>query len=140
MSDKLLDNVMTFETVTRDIRVAVQSYFLDERSSPETDRFIWAYRIRIVNEGADIVTLLNRHWIITNGKGEVEEVRGAGVVGEHPRLEPGESFTYTSGTPLTTPSGFMVGTYEFVNEAGEQFHVDIPAFSLDSPHAELRIN
>ncbi len=140
MEDDLLDNVMTFEAITRHIRVAVQSYYLMEQSRPELEQHVWAYRIRITNEGLETVTLLNRHWIITDGNGMVTEVKGPGVVGEQPRLTPQDRFIYTSGTPLNTPTGFMTGSYEMQNENGELFDVDIPTFSLDSHHTEQKIN
>ncbi|MEQ9326322.1 MAG: Co2+/Mg2+ efflux protein ApaG, partial [Rhodospirillales bacterium] len=102
---------------------------------PGEHRFVWAYQIRIENQSPETVQLLTRHWRITDAQGRVQEVRGDGVVGEQPILEPGQTFEYTSGCPLATPSGFMVGTYEMKAENGERFDIDIPAFSLDSPHS-----
>lgn len=125
---------------TREIRVSVESAFLDEHSSPSDDHYVWAYRVRIENEGSSTVQLLSRHWKITDGRGRLQEVRGAGVVGEQPVLEPGESFEYTSGTPLPTPSGIMLGTYGMRGQDGERFDIEIPAFSLDSPHDVKRVN
>lgn len=125
---------------TREIRVSVESAFLDEHSSPSDDHYVWAYRVRIENEGSSTVQLLSRHWKITDGRGRLQEVRGAGVVGEQPVLEPGESFEYTSGTPLPTPSGIMLGTYGMRSQDGERFDIEIPAFSLDSPHDVKRVN
>ena len=101
--------------------------------SPDENRYVWAYTVTISNEGGDRVQLLNRHWRITDAAGQQQEVRGPGVVGEQPVLEPGQSFEYTSGCPLTTPSGFMVGAYEMTREDGSRFQVRIPMFSLDSP-------
>ena len=92
----------------------------------------------IENRGPDTVQLRSRHWRITNARGEVCEVRGPGVVGEQPRLEPGDEFEYTSGVPLTTPSGIMTGSYQMENGHGESFDVEIPAFSLDSPHQPVK--
>jgi ApaG protein len=129
-----------YVTVTRDIEVSVTPRFLSERSSPQQGHFFWAYTISITNRGAETVQLKARHWRITDALGRVQEVRGAGVVGEEPRLGPGESFEYTSGVPLPTPSGFMVGSYSMVTEAGERFDIAIPAFSLDSPDARRTIN
>jgi ApaG protein len=129
-----------YEAVTRGIRVRVTPQYLEEESSPEQDRFFWAYTIDISNEGSETVQLRSRHWRITDGDGRTEEVRGPGVVGEMPVLEPGKSFRYTSGCPLDTPSGIMVGTYQMTTEAGELFNVAIPAFSLDSPHARRSLN
>lgn len=138
--EDLIDDVMTFEAETAGIRVAVQSYFLDDQSDPDQSRFVWAYRIRIANDSDITVQLLNRHWIITDAKGKVEEVKGEGVIGEQPVIGPGQSFTYTSGTPLSTPSGFMHGTYEMQDEDGSHFFVEIPSFSLDSPYYSLKVN
>ena len=102
---------------------------------------MWAYRIRIENLGREPVQLLRRTWHITDAHGRTQSVKGAGVIGQQPVLEPGESFEYTSGTPLETPSGFMVGTYHMVaTDSGEAFDVAIPAFSLDSPHQDGRLH
>jgi ApaG protein len=114
--------------------------FIAERSSPENGYFFWAYTIEIANRGEDTVQLKTRHWRITDALGRVQEVRGAGVVGEEPVLKAGESFEYTSGVPLPTPSGFMVGSYGMVSSAGEKFDIEIPAFSLDSSFSERTIN
>jgi ApaG protein len=124
-----------YEAVTRGIRVRVTPQFLDDQSSPEDTQFFWRYTIDIVNESGDTVRLRSRYWRITDARGMTEEVRGPGVVGKTPVLAPGTSFRYTSGCPLTTPSGIMVGSYQMSNEAGELFDVAIPTFSLDSPHA-----
>lgn len=129
-----------YVTVTRNIEVSVTPRFLSERSSPAQGHFFWAYTIAITNKGAETVQLKTRHWRITDARGRVQEVRGAGVVGEQPRLGPGESFEYTSGVPLETPSGFMVGTYSMVTDKGERFDIAIPAFSLDSPDGGRTIN
>lgn len=125
----------SFSEVTRDIRVTVRAFYLEDQSQPERGHFVWAYRVTIENEGTTTVQLLRRTWLITDGMGRTQQVHGAGVVGEQPVLEPGESFEYTSGTPLATPSGFMRGAYHMmVTTTGEAFDVRIPAFSLDSPH------
>jgi ApaG protein len=129
-----------YRAVTRNIEVTVTPRFLPERSSPENSYFFWAYTIEIANRGGETVQLKTRHWRITDALGRLQEVRGAGVVGEEPRLEPGESFEYTSGVPLPTPSGFMRGSYGMVTNQGERFDIEIPAFSLDSPAAERTIN
>jgi ApaG protein len=129
-----------YRTVTRDIEVTVSPRFLSERSSPDNGYFFWAYSIEITNNGRETVQLKTRHWRITDANGKLQEVKGAGVVGEQPVLKPSESFEYTSGVPLPTPSGFMVGTYGMVTEAGEPFDIDIPAFSLDCSHAARTIN
>jgi ApaG protein len=123
-----------YSKTTRAIEVTVQPSFLDDQSDPDENRFVWAYRVRIYNRGQETVQLLRRNWRIVDGKGQVTEVEGAGVVGEQPVLEAGDVFEYTSGTPLTTPSGFMQGSYRMaVASSGEVFDVAIPAFSLDCP-------
>lgn len=129
-----------YEAVTRGIRVRVQPQYLEEESAPVDGRYVWAYTIDIINEGTETVQLRSRHWRITDAAGRTEEVRGPGVVGETPVLGPGESFRYTSGCPLTTPSGIMVGSYQMTTEDGGRIEVAIPAFSLDSPHARRSLN
>ncbi len=128
-----------YKETTQLIDVTVEPYYLDDQSSPDEDHYVWAYRVRIENNGIETVQLLNRHWQITDAKGQVQEVRGPGVVGEQPVLKPGETFEYTSGCPLTTPSGIMVGSYEMETLGGKRFDIKIPAFSLDSPHEESLI-
>jgi ApaG protein len=130
-----------YSQTTRDIRIEVRSFYLADQSRPEEAKFMWAYRIRIENRGRETVQLLRRTWHITDAQGRRQTVNGAGVIGQLPVLEPGESFEYTSGTPLETPSGFMVGTYHMVvPDTGEAFDVAIPAFSLDSPHQNSRVH
>ena len=129
-----------YSAVTRSIRVSVTPIFLEEQSTPEDDHYVWAYQVNIRNDGPETVQLLSRHWMITDATGYLTEVEGEGVVGEQPTLPPGSEFDYTSGCPLNTPSGIMVGTYEMQNERGEAFDVAIPAFSLDSPHEAMRPN
>jgi len=129
-----------YQAVTRDIEVIVTPRFLPERSSPDNGYFFWAYTIEITNRGTQTVQLKTRHWKITDAHGRLQEVRGAGVVGEQPVIKPGESFEYTSGVPLPTPSGFMLGTYSMETPNGENFDIEIPAFSLDSAHAKHTIN
>ena len=130
-----------YAATTRDVRVSVRSFFLADQSRPDEAHFVWAYRVRIENGGREAVQLLRRTWQITDARGRTQHVHGPGVVGEQPILEPGESFEYTSGTPLETPSGFMVGAYHMVvASSGENFDVAIPAFSLDSPHQNNRVH
>ena len=129
-----------YEAVTRGIRVRATPQYLEEESSPDEGEFFWAYTIEISNEGSETVQLRSRHWRITDSDGHNEEVRGPGVVGNTPVIQPGKSFRYTSGCPLETPSGIMVGSYQMTTEAGELFDVAIPAFSLDSPHAKRSLN
>ncbi len=123
-----------YEKITRDINIKVRPFFLEEQSEPERNHFVWAYRVKILNQGGETVQLINRHWRITDNLGRMQEVKGPGVVGEQPILKPGESYNYTSGCPLETPSGIMVGHYEMTTLEGNRFLVEIPAFSLDSPH------
>ena len=129
-----------YEAVTQSIRVRVQPEYLEDESAPVDSRYVWAYTVDIINEGTENVQLKTRHWRITDAAGRTEEVRGPGVVGETPVLEPGQSFRYTSGCPLTTPSGIMVGSYQMTTEAGGRIDVAIPAFSLDSPHGRRSLN
>jgi len=129
-----------YSAVTNDIRVTVRPEYSDDRSEPEHGRYFWFYTIEIQNESLVSVQLTHRHWRITDARGKLEEVRGPGVVGEQPMLEPGQSFRYTSGCPLSTPSGIMAGSYRMVDENGRAFDVVIPAFSLDSPHARRTVN
>jgi len=129
-----------YSEITRSIKVSVKPFYLEDQSSPTEGRYVWAYHVRIENRGLETVQLRNRHWQITDSRGQMQEVRGAGVVGEQPVLAPGESFEYTSGTPLPTPSGIMVGSYEMETRAGDSFWVRVPAFSLDSPHQAVRLN
>jgi ApaG protein len=120
--------------------VTVEPVYLEDQSSPTENRFVWAYRVRIENLGRETVQLRARHWRITDANGRLQEVRGAGVVGEQPVLQPGQAFEYTSGTPLGTPSGIMVGTYQMESGDGERFDIKVPAFSLDSPGQPIRLN
>ncbi|MGO6670599.1 Co2+/Mg2+ efflux protein ApaG [Rhizobium ruizarguesonis] len=122
-----------YRALTRDIEVVVEPFYLEEQSDPEDDRYVWGYRIVISNNSGIAVRLVNRYWNITDQNGQVDEVTGPGVVGEQPRLSPGDSYEYSSGCPLDTPSGLMFGHYQMETDDGEMFDVDIPAFSLDSP-------
>lgn len=129
-----------YSAVTRAIRVQVEPTYLDDQSEPDEGQFVWAYKVQIANEGGETVQLLSRYWQITDGMGRVQEVRGAGVVGEQPVLPPGEAYEYTSGTPLPTSSGIMRGTYQMRTSSGEKFDIEIPAFSLDSPYEARNVN
>lgn len=129
-----------YSAITRDIEVSVEPFYLEERSDPAQSRFVWGYRVTIANQSDEFVQLLSRYWHITDGLGRVEEVRGAGVVGEQPELNPGDSYQYMTGCPLTTPSGIMVGRYTMRNARDEMFDVDIPAFSLDLPGTKRTVN
>ncbi len=129
-----------YEQVTRQVRVRVAPKYLDDRSTPEENYFFWAYTVEISNQGSAPVQLRSRYWSITDANGHTEEVRGPGVVGETPLIPPGKSFVYTSGCPLRTSSGLMVGSYAMTGADGEAFDVAVPAFSLDSPYARPRMN
>ena len=121
---------MTDKDLQQAIEVSVQVHYLESESSSEEERYAFAYTITVSNHGAAPSQLLNRHWVITDGRGEVQEVAGPGVVGQQPRLNQGEQFTYTSGAVLKTPVGTMQGSYEFCTDSGELFDVPIPVFSL----------
>ena len=129
-----------YKARTDDIEVTVEPRFMADRSDPGAGRYFWAYTVRIDNHSPRTVTLESRHWRITDSHGLLEEVRGAGVFGEQPVLKHGESFKYTSGCPLTTPSGFMAGDYQMVDDSGNSFNVEIPAFSLDTPDNRRSLN
>jgi len=129
-----------YTRITRHIKVTVRPQFLAEESRPAEGRYFWAYTIEIVNMGPETVQLRSRAWEITDETGRREDVKGPGVVGQQPVLDPGERYEYTSGCPLGTPSGMMVGTYQMVADSGETFDVEIPAFSLDSPYVKRIVN
>lgn len=130
-----------YATTTRGIRVQVEPIFLEEQSDTEKGCWVWAYQVSIENRSPHTVQLLRRTWRITDARGRIQVVQGDGVVGEQPVLEPGATFEYTSGTPLETPSGIMVGAYHMITTGtGEAFDVDIPAFSLDSPGTQHQVH
>lgn len=129
-----------YEAITRGIRIRVEPKYLDDQSSPEDSHFVWSYTVDINNDGSGSVQLKTRTWRITDGLGRTEEVRGPGVVGQTPTIPPGGSFSYTSGCPLKTPQGIMVGSYQMTDDAGTLFDVAIPAFSLDSPYTQRSMN
>lgn len=129
-----------YRATTRNIRVTVTPRYLPDRSAPERGHYFWSYTIEIANNGRETVQLRTRYWHITDATGHVQEVRGAGVVGEEPVLEPGQSFEYTSGVPLPTPSGFMTGSYGMQTGKGERFDIEIPAFSLDTTSERRTLN
>ncbi|MBL8700950.1 MAG: Co2+/Mg2+ efflux protein ApaG [Alphaproteobacteria bacterium] len=129
-----------YSETTNGITVTVRPVYLEDQSSPAENRYVWAYFIRIENNSRATVQLKSRYWHITDALGRVQEVRGAGVVGEQPVLKPGQAYEYNSGTPLSTPSGIMRGTYQMESTDGDRFDLRIPAFSLDSPHQAARLN
>lgn len=135
-----MDNDTPYEQVTRGIRIRVLAQYSDDQSTVEEGYYFWTYTIEITNESEETVQLKSRRWQITDARGRTEEVRGPGVVGQTPVIPPGQSFTYTSGCPLPTPSGIMVGSYQMTGETGELFDVAIPAFSLDSPYTVRSVN
>ena len=119
---------------TPGIEIDVETNYVAEQSKPAEDKFVFAYTICITNNNAPASQLMSRHWVITDGAGDVEEVRGEGVVGEQPKLAAGETFKYTSGAILKTPVGTMQGSYQFESQHGERFEVPIAVFSLSVPH------
>lgn len=129
-----------YKAMTHSIEISVTPFYLPEQSDPALPRYLWAYTIQITNRGSDRVQLLSRYWHITDGLGRVDEVRGDGVVGEQPVIAPGGTFEYTSGCPLSTPSGIMVGSYDMISPDGDRFVVNIPAFSLDLPDNKQTLN
>jgi ApaG protein len=129
-----------YERVTKGIRVAVQPSFLDDQSDPDEGQYLWSYTVTIENTGPETVQLMSRYWHITDGAGHVQEVRGPGVVGAQPVIAPGQSFQYTSGCPLPTASGHMVGRYQMKAASGEAFEAEIPPFILESPHERRQVH
>lgn len=124
----------TSMAVTRNVRVQVRCEYAPTRSSPSARQWFFVYTITITNEGDEAVQLMTRHWVITDGDNHVEQVRGPGVVGQQPVLQPGQSFTYSSGCPLPTPFGMMEGTYQMVTTSGEEFDAQIAPFALTEPY------
>jgi ApaG protein len=130
-----------YTATTRSLCVSVRSFYLADQSRPDDNHFVWAYRVRIENQGHETVQLVSRTWRIVDSQGRVQTVQGEGVIGQQPLLEPGETFEYTSGTPLDTPSGFMSGAYRMIlPSSGEHFEIEVPAFSLDSPFHGGRVH
>jgi ApaG protein len=136
----LWNGAAMYEATTKQIRISVTPEYLKDQSDPADARYFWSYRVSIENQGGGTVQLLTRHWRITDAKGVTVEVRGDGVVGKQPVLQPGQSFEYTSGTPLSTPSGIMVGSYNMRDDVGARFDVEVPAFSLDRPQDRRQLN
>lgn len=135
-----LDMPPMFEQRTGDVVVRVEPEYLEEQSSPSDSRFIWAYTVEIDNQSADDLRVTGRYWHIADSRGQVQEVRGQGVVGEKPVVKAGEQFRYTSGAPLSAPSGMMSGTYRVEPESGDAYDVEIPVFVLDSPFEGTMFN
>ena len=129
-----------YSKTTNGVTVTVTPYFLDDQSSPQESHFVWAYQVNIKNSGNSSIKLNRRNWLIIDANGKVINVQGEGVVGEFPTIEPGESFEYTSGTPLKTNNGIMQGFYLVSQDNGEKLKIDIPAFSLDSPYNKKNVH
>ena len=134
------DSSSRYVKTTDGVVIEVEPMFLESESYPDFDHYVWAYRVRIGNERREPVRLRSRYWRITDSCGVVREVRGEGVVGEQPLIEPGDVYEYTSGAPLPTPSGLMGGSYQMETSNGERLDVEIPTFSLDSPHEKRTLN
>ena len=129
-----------YSKTTKKINITVKPYFLEEQSEPDDQHYVWAYQVTIYNQSKEKVQLINRYWKIIDSNGTKQEISGQGVVGEQPVLNPGEKFEYTSGTPLSTPSGFMEGYYEMETNKGVKFEAYIPHFSLDSAFTSKELN
>ena len=129
-----------YSKTTKGVKVTVKPYFLDDQSSPQEDHYVWAYQVNIENSSNTTMKLNHRNWVIIDANGKITNVQGEGVVGEFPTLQPGESFGYTSGTPLKTTNGIMQGFYLMSQDNGDPLKIDIPAFSLDSPYNKKRIH
>lgn len=125
---------LMYKKISDNVEISVESFFLEEQSNPRENHFVWAYRVTIQNLSKTRIQLKSRHWRIVDSSGHIQEISGDGVVGEQPTLDPGETYEYTSGTPLTTPSGIMGGTYFMSHANGNEFEAEVPTFSLDSPH------
>jgi len=135
-----MTETLAYQAETRGFIVRVRPEYLPERSAPQERRWVWAYHIEIVNASSETAQLISRRWEITDALGQIETVEGPGVVGEQPLLTPGEAYTYSSGCPLSTPSGSMVGRYQMQGAGGDTFEIDIPAFSLDLPNERRVVN
>src|ERR1700727_619136 len=133
-------NRIPYKAITRGISVSVVPTYLEADSSPSNSQYLWAYHVTVENQGRETVQLLSRHWMITNARGELTEVKGSGVIGKQPFLKPGESHAYSSGAILNTPSGMMGGSYQMENDRGERFDIEIPTFSLDCPNEDVLLN
>ena len=129
-----------FSKTTNGVTVTVTPYFLEDQSSPQEDHYVWAYQVNIRNTSSNTIKLNHRNWVIIDANGKIMNIQGEGVVGEFPILHPGESFEYTSGTPLKTSNGFMQGFYMVSQKNGEQLKIDIPTFSLDSPYGKKNLH
>lgn len=129
-----------YSKTTKGVTVTVTPYFLDDQSSPQEGHYVWAYQVNIKNSSSNTIKLKRRNWVVIDANGKIINIQGEGVVGEFPTLHPGESFEYTSGTPLKTTNGFMQGFYLMSQNNGDQLKIDIPTFSLDSPYGKKKLN
>ncbi len=129
-----------FKETTHGVTVTVMPVYIDERSNPQNSEYFWAYRVAIENNSGNTLQLLRRYWYITDSNGRIDEVRGDGVIGEQPFIENGQEYSYSSGCPLTAPSGIMVGHYTMQNEEGSELEIAVPAFALDLPDLSPVIN
>ena len=134
------DESFPYIAETKNFLVMVKPVWLEDHSLPDENKYVWAYYVRIENQSDNTAQLISRYWKITDSLGRTHEVKGTGVVGEQPVLKPGDSFEYSSGTPLDCPDGIMGGVYSMKTENGESFEIDIPTFSLDSPYSQQSIN
>ena len=132
--------IIMYSKTTNGVTVTVTPYFLDDQSSPLESHFVWAYQVNIKNSSKNSIRLSHRNWLIIDANGKILNVSGEGVVGEFPLIKPGESYEYTSGTPLKTNNGIMQGFYLVSQENGEELKIDIPTFSLDSPYNKIKLN
>ena len=132
--------LVMYSKTTNGVTVTVTPYFLEDQSSPQEDHYVWAYQVNIRNTSSNTIKLNHRNWVIIDANGKIMNIQGEGVVGEFPILQPGESFEYTSGTPLKTSNGFMQGFYMMSQNNGEQLKIDIPTFSLDSPYGKKNLH
>jgi ApaG protein len=128
-----MSDIQTYRETTNYISVSVSPEYLHQQSEPSDNHFTWAYHVHIENSGSTSIQVLARHWKVTDIKGQSHEIVGDGLVGKQPVLKSGEVFRYSSGTPLSTPSGFMSGSFLLISEGGELFNALVPSFSLDSP-------
>ena len=135
-----MSNLSPYRATTRGIAVSVEPVYVSEHSSPSESKYVWSYRVTIENGGGETVQLRSRHWRIADSRGAMNEVKGPGVIGKQPVLKPGGVFQYSSWVPLNTPSGLMMGTYQIETESNEVFDIEIPVFSLDSPHQLTHLN
>jgi ApaG protein len=140
MKERIMSDIQTYKETTNYISVSVSPEYLHQQSEPSDNHFTWAYHVHIENSGSISIQVLARHWKVTDIKGQSHEIVGDGLVGKQPVLKSGEVFQYSSGTPLSTPSGFMSGSFLLISEGGELFNAQVPSFSLDIPLPNLALH